>query len=76
MIDGTEILVRKSAGYKLPDRPKRKWGDIINVDFREIPGEDLDWSVLARDRDRWRFLQTHLKDVRVLCEADNFLYTE
>ena len=66
MIGGTDILIRKSAGYKLPDRPKRNWGDIIYVDFREIQGEGLDWIVLARDRDRWRVLADTLKDVHVL----------
>jgi len=66
MIEGTEILVRKAAGYKLTDRPKRNWGDIINVDFREIQVEGLDWIVLARDRNRWRVLADTLTGVHVL----------
>jgi hypothetical protein len=52
-MDGTEILLRKSEGLKLPDRPERNWGD-INVDLRGIQGDGVDWIGLARDRDRWR----------------------
>jgi hypothetical protein len=47
------------------------WGDpvvggmIISVDYQEVGCEDMDWSELARDRDRWRALVNAVMKLRV-----------
>jgi hypothetical protein len=45
------ILVGKPEG-KIPlGRPRRRWGDNIKRDIREIGWGGLDWSDLALDSD-------------------------
>jgi len=47
-------LVGKSEGKRQIGRPRRKWKDIIEMDFQEVGCEGMDWIDLAQDRDRWR----------------------
>jgi hypothetical protein len=29
------------------------WEDTIKIDLKEIGWEDVDWTILAQDRDKW-----------------------
>ena len=37
-------------------RPRRRWGDNIRFDLQEVRFGYMDWTGLARDRERWRTL--------------------
>jgi len=37
-------------------RPRRRWEDNIKTDLQEVGCEDMDWILLAEDRDRRRSL--------------------
>jgi hypothetical protein len=44
-------LAGKPEGRRLLGRPRRKWEDIIKMDFQEVGYEGMDWIGLAQDRD-------------------------
>jgi hypothetical protein len=46
------ILVGRPEGRRLLGRPRRRWGDNIKMDLREIRFRDVDWIHLAQYRDR------------------------
>jgi hypothetical protein len=50
------ILVRRPEGRRPLGRPRRRWEDNIKMNLREIGFEDVEWTHLAQDRDRWRLL--------------------
>jgi hypothetical protein len=35
------------------ERPRSRWEDNINMDFREIGFDGVNWFRLAQDRDQW-----------------------
>jgi hypothetical protein len=41
-----------SEGKRPLGKPRRRWGDNIEIDRREIGWEGKDWIHLAQDRDR------------------------
>jgi len=45
---------RKREGKRPLGRPKRKRGDNIRMDLRELGWEGVDWIHAAQDRDHWR----------------------
>ena len=49
-------MVGKSEGKRQLGRPRRRWEDIIEMDFQEVGCDGMDWIDLAQDRDRWRAL--------------------
>jgi hypothetical protein len=51
-----KILVGMPEGKRALGRPKRRWVNTINMDFREIGWDGRDWIDLAEDRDQWRAL--------------------
>ena len=36
--------------------PSRRWEDNIKMNLQEVGCEDINWTELAQDRDRWRAL--------------------
>jgi hypothetical protein len=50
------ILMGKPEGKRSLGRPRRSWGDNINMDVREIEWDGVDWIDMAQDRDQWRAL--------------------
>jgi hypothetical protein len=48
-----KVLVGKIEGKRPLGRPRRRWGDGIRIDLREIGLGGVDWIRLAQDRDRW-----------------------
>jgi hypothetical protein len=50
-----KVWLGKPEGKRSLGRPRRRWEDVIRMDFREIGwGGGGDWIRLPQDRDRWR----------------------
>jgi hypothetical protein len=60
-----KVLVGKPEGKRPPVRPRRRWEYEIRMDLREI-GWGVYWIRLARDRDRWRAVESAVMNLRVL----------
>jgi hypothetical protein len=60
------ILVGKPEGKRPLGRPRRKWGDNIRMDLREIGWGGMDWIDLTQDRDQRRVLVNTVMNIRVL----------
>jgi hypothetical protein len=50
------ILVKEPEGTRPLGRPRRRWKDIIKMDFREVGMDIVHWIHLVQNRDRWRAL--------------------
>jgi hypothetical protein len=46
------ILVGKREGKRSLGRPRRRWGDNIRMDLREIWWDGVEWIHLAQDRNQ------------------------
>jgi hypothetical protein len=46
-------------------RPRLRWADNIRMDLGEVGCGDVDWIVLAKDRNRWRALVNSVLNLRV-----------
>ena len=60
-----KVLVGKPEGKRPLGRPRRRWGDTIKTDLREVGGGCGDWMELAQDRDSWRALVSTVMNFRV-----------
>jgi hypothetical protein len=58
-------LVAKPEGKRALERPRRRWVDNKNMDFREIGWVGMDWIDLAQDRDQRRTLMNTVMNLRV-----------
>ena len=67
------VLVGKPEGKRPLGRPRRRWVDNIRMDLQEVGCGYIDWIGLAQDRDRWRTLVSAVMNLRVPCNAGNFL---
>jgi hypothetical protein len=56
MRNAFKSLVGKLKGKRPLGRPSLRWEDNIKMDFREIGMEEVDWTDVDKDRDRWRAL--------------------
>jgi hypothetical protein len=59
------ILVEMPEGKRPLGRPRRRWVDIIKMDFREIGWDAMEWIHLAQYRDQWRALVNTVMNIRV-----------
>ena len=59
------VLVGKPEGKRPLGRARRRWEDIIRMDFQEVGCGGMDWIGLAQDRDRWRALVNTVMNLRV-----------
>jgi hypothetical protein len=59
------LLVGKPEGKRPLGRLRRRWVDIIKLDLGEVGWGDMDWIVLAQDRNRWRALVNSVLNLRV-----------
>jgi hypothetical protein len=50
------VLVGKPKGKRPLERPRRRWGDILKMDLREIGCWGLEWIHPAQVRDYWQAL--------------------
>jgi hypothetical protein len=46
-------------------RPRRRWVENIRMNLQEVGWNDVDWTGLAQDRDRWRVLVNSVLNLRV-----------
>jgi len=54
-------------------RPRRRWEDNIKMDLQEVECGSMDWIELAQHRNRWRASVNVVMNLRVPCNAENFL---
>jgi hypothetical protein len=59
------LLVRKPEGKRPPRRPRCRWLDNIEMYFREVGWDGMDWIYLAQDREQWRALVNTVMNFRV-----------
>jgi hypothetical protein len=59
------LLVGKPEGKRPLGRPRRQWVDNIRMDLGEVGWGDVDWIVLAQDRNRWRALVNSVLNFQV-----------
>ena len=59
------ILVGKTEGKRPLGRHRRRWGDIIKMDFQEVRCGSMYWIDVAQDRDRWRMLVNAVMNLQV-----------
>jgi hypothetical protein len=50
------ILVRNSERKRLLGRPRHGWEHYFKMYLREVTLGNMDWVLLAQDRDQWRAL--------------------
>jgi len=67
------VLVGKPEGRRPMRRPRRRWVDNIRMDLQEVRCEFMGWIGLPQDRDRWRTLVSAVMNLRVPCNAGNFM---
>jgi len=60
-----KVLVGKPEGKRPLRRPTRRWEDSITIDLRKVECGDMDWTELAKERDRWRALVNGVINLRV-----------
>jgi hypothetical protein len=61
-----KVLVGKPEGKRPLGRPRRRGEDRIRMDLRETGLGSVDWIRLAKDRDRWRAVESAVMNLRVL----------
>jgi hypothetical protein len=59
------VIGGKARGIETLGRPGRRWVDNIRMDIGEVGCGDVDWIVLAQDRNRWRALVNSALNLRV-----------
>ena len=67
------VLVGKPGGKRSLGRPRRRWEDNIKMCLQEVGYGCMDWIELAQETDRWWALVNALMNLRVPCNAGNFL---
>jgi hypothetical protein len=59
------LLVGNPEGRRPLGRPRRRWVDNIRMDLVEVRWGDVDWIILAQDRNRWRTLVNSVLSLRI-----------
>ena len=60
-----KILTGKPTGKRLFGRPRRRWGDNIRMELKEIGTNTRNWVDSAQDRGYWRALVNEALSPRV-----------
>jgi hypothetical protein len=60
-----KFLVGKPERKRPLRRPRRRWVDNIRMDLGQVGCGDVDWIVLAKDRNRWRAHVNSVLNLRV-----------
>jgi hypothetical protein len=58
------VLVGRPECKRPLGRPRRRWGDNIKMDLREIGIDGLNWIRLAQDRVQWRTFVNMVMNLR------------
>jgi len=67
------ILMEKPEGKRTLGRDRRTWEDNNKMCLQDVVCGVVDWSKLAQDRENWRALVNAVTNLRVPCNAGNFL---
>jgi hypothetical protein len=59
------LLAGKPEGKRPLGRPRRRWVVNIRMDLGEVGCGDVDWTGLAKDRNRWRAVVNSVLNLRV-----------
>jgi hypothetical protein len=59
-------LSGRSEGKRPLGRPRRRWGDNIKMDLKEIGYDGANWIQLAQDRVRWQDFVNTVMDLLVV----------
>jgi hypothetical protein len=59
------VLVGRPEGKRPPGRPRRRWGDNIKMDLREIGIDWANWIRLAQDTVQWPAFVSTVMNLRV-----------
>ena len=59
------VLVGKPGGKRPLGRPRHRWEDNTKMDLQEVGCGDMDWIMMAQDRDRWRALVNVVMNLQV-----------
>jgi hypothetical protein len=59
------VLIGRSEGKCPLGRPRRRWGDNLKIDLREIGIDGANWIQLAQDRVLWRACVNTIMNLRV-----------
>jgi hypothetical protein len=59
------ILVGKTDGKRPLGRPRHRLVDNIKMDLTETGWDDMDWTHLAQDREKWRALVDTVMNIQV-----------
>jgi len=59
------VLVGKPEGKRPLGRPRHRWEDNTKMDLQEVGCGDMDWIMMAQDRDRWRALVNVVMNLQV-----------
>jgi hypothetical protein len=63
--NASRILVGMPEEKRPLGRPRRRWGNNIKLDHREIGWDGMDGIDLAQNRDQWRALVNMVMNLRV-----------
>jgi len=58
------VLVGRPEGKRPLGGPRLRWEDNIEVYFKDVGWEVMDWIDLVRDRNKWRDLVTAVMNIR------------
>jgi hypothetical protein len=58
------ILLGKPERKRPLGRPRRRWVDNIEMDYRELRWDGRDWIELAQDREQWRDIVNTFMNLR------------
>jgi hypothetical protein len=61
-----KVLVGKPEGKRPQGRPRRRWGDGVRMDLREIGLGGVDWIRLVQNRGQWWAVVSAVMNLRVL----------
>jgi hypothetical protein len=59
------VLVGRPEAKRPLGRPRRRWGDNIKMDLREIEIDGSSWIQLAHDRVQWHAFVNAVMNLRV-----------
>ena len=70
-----KVLVGKRKGRRPLERPRRRCECNTKMYHEEVVWGEMDWIILAQDRDRWRTLVNEVMNLLVPQNAEDFLTT-
>jgi len=67
-------LVDRPNGYRLLGRHRCRWENNIKIDMHEMEWGGMDWTALARDRNRWQAFVNTVNNLRIPQNEEEFLH--